>query len=76
MLIIVGLISSGHTSDFKEAFMQKIELQKQKDDFEEILNSFPDAALIVEDRQNDREEENIVADESAGPLDAERGQDE
>jgi len=76
MLIIVGLISSGHTSDFKEAFMQKIELQKQKDDFEEILNSVPDAALIVEDRQNDREEENIVADESAGPLDAERGQDE
>ena len=48
-LIIIGLVSSDRTFDFKEAFEQKFILQKQKDDFEEILNSFPEAVLIVED---------------------------
>jgi len=72
VLIIVGLISSDRTSDFKEAFMQKFVLQKQKEDFEEILNSFPEAALIVEDNHQDPEEANSVANESARPLEPER----
>jgi len=72
VLIVVGLISSDRTSDFKEAFMQKFALQKQKDDFEEILNSFPEAALIVEDNREDPEEANGVANQSARPLDPER----
>jgi len=72
VLIIVGLISSYRNTDFKEAFMQKFALQKQKDDFEEILNSFPEAALIVEDHQQESEEANRVANQSARPLDPER----
>jgi len=75
-LIIIGLVSSDRTSDFKEAFEQKFILQKQKDDFEEILNSFPEAVLIVEDHQSDAEVENRFDDESAHPLDAEGGHDE
>jgi len=77
VLVVVGLVSSDRTSDFKEAFTQKFALQKQKDDFEEILNSFPEAALIVEDNQEIPQEANRVANETARPLDPERrGQDE
>jgi len=70
------LVSSDRTSDFKEAFEQKFILQKQKDDFEEILNSFPEAVLIVEDHKSDAEDENRLADESARHLDSECGQEE
>ena len=70
-LIIVGLMSSDRTSDFKEAFEQKFILQKKNDDFEDLFNSFPDAALIIEDNQNDPENENQLADESARRLDVE-----
>jgi len=45
--LVISLLSLNNAVDFKDAFEQKFYIQKQKDDFEEILNSFPEAVLIV-----------------------------
>jgi len=47
---IIGLMSGDKAYSFKEAFEQKFVIQKQKDDFEEILNEFPEAIFIAEER--------------------------
>lgn len=76
-LVIIGIVSSDKTSDFKEVFEQRYALKQQNEEFEEILDSFPDAVLIAEDNKDDMEEGNRVVDESARrPLDAEHGPDE
>jgi len=55
---------------FKEAFEQKFFIQKQKDDFEEILNSFPEAILIAEERKQEEapRDQELSLDSAVRPL--------
>jgi len=67
---VIGLMSGDKAYGFKEAFEQKFFIQKQKDDFEEILNSFPEAILIAEERKQEEapQDQELSMDSAVRPL--------
>jgi len=64
-IAVLSLISANQTTDFKYAFEQKFKIEKQKVDFEEMLNSFPDAVLIAGANRDAAESNRDLLDDSA-----------